>query len=333
MEFVKTLPALLRRLMTVSGVSGREQKIREAIIEEVKPYADEITVDPMGNLIVRKKGNGKKIMFCAHMDEIGFFVTYITSDGFIKVSSVGGIDTLAASFTEVVSERGVAGIIVPESSKEKPEMDGLYIDIGAKSKKEAERRVRVGEYFVCRPVMRKLMGQRYVGRPFDDRIGCAILVEALKNIKENESDLYFVFSVQEEVGGKGSRPAAYTIAPDYGICLDVTCLGDKPGSPTMAVSMGKGCTIKLKDSGVLCSPELIKSIKGLIKENGDVKYQDEVLIQGGTDASGMQVAGRGAQVTGISIPTANIHSGVEMVDMNDASEAVKLVILISEKLK
>ena len=332
MEFVKTLPALLRKLIAVPGVSGREHNIREAIIKEAQPYADEITVDPMGNLIVRKKGKGKKVMFCAHMDEIGFFVTYITKDGFIKVSAIGAINTLAASFTEVVSESGVAGILVAESSKEKPEMDGLYIDIGAKSQKEAERRVKVGEYFVCRPTMRKLMGQRYVGRPFDDRVGCAVLVEALKNIKNSENDLYFVFSVQEEVGGKGARPAAFAIEPDYGICLDVTDLGDKPGSPTMAVSMGDGCTIKLKDSSVISSPELVKSIKELAKD-GDIKYQNEVLIRGGTDASGMQIAGRGAMVTGISIPTANIHTGVEMIDMKDVSEAVKLVILISEKIK
>lgn len=333
MEILKNLPSLLRKLMMTSGISGREHAVREAICELVAPYADEITTDAIGNLVVRKKGQGKKVMFCAHMDEIGFFVNYITKDGFIKVGAVGGINTLAAAFTEVVSERGVYGVLVPESSKEKPEMDGLYIDIGAKSKKEAERRVKIGEFFVCKPSLRKLMGQRYVGRPFDDRVGCAVLIEALRNIKDCENDLYFVFSVQEEVGCRGARPAAFNVVPDYGICIDVTGLGDKPGASSMAVSMGEGCTIKLKDQSVISSPELVKSIKALIKENGNIKCQDEVLLRGGTDASSMQVAGRGLQVTGISIPSSNIHSSVEMVDLNDVCEAVKLVILISEKLK
>ena len=322
---------LLKRLMLVSGVSGREHAVREAIIKEVEPYADEIITDPVGNLIVRKKGEGKRVMFCAHMDEIGFFVNYIEENGVIRVSNVGGINTLACAYTYVVSENGVKGIIVPESSKDVPKMDGMYIDIGAKTKKQAEKKVKIGDYFVCQPSITKLMGTRYVGRPFDDRVGCAILVEALKNVKKTDNDLYFVFSTQEEVGGRGAKPAAYRVEPHIGIALDVTMTGDKPGGPTMAVKLGDGCTIKIKDSSVISSPELVKRMKEIAKEGG-VKCQNEMLISGGTDTPHLQAAKCGALASAISIPSAFIHSGVEMIDMVDVKEAVKLTALLAEKL-
>lgn len=323
---------LLKRLMLVPGVSGREDKIREAIKKEVEPYADEIITDPVGNLIVRKKGKGKKIMLCAHMDEIGFFATYIDDSGNIKVSGIGGIKTTSAAFSEVVSENGVWGVLVPEdNTKDVPKLENMYIDIGAKNKKQAEKKVKVGDFFVCAPSMRRLMGNRYVGRPFDDRVGCAILIEALKNVKNSENDLYFVFSTQEEVGGRGSKPAAYTVAPDIGIAFDVTGTGDKPGATPMVVKLGGGCAIKIKDASVICSPELVKKMREIAEEN-KIKYQNELLLYGGTDTPNIQVAGHGAQVAAISIPSAFIHSGVEMIDMTDVREAVKLTALLCEKL-
>ena len=321
---------LLKRLMLVPGVSGREDKIREAIKKEVEPYADEITVDPVGNLIARKKGNGKKIMLCAHMDEIGFFATFIDDSGFIKVSPVGGINATACAFGEVVSENGVRGVIIPEGT-DKPKVENMFIDIGAKTKKQAEKKVKVGDYFVAAPNFKRLMGNRYIGRPFDDRVGCAILVEALKSVKKTDNDLYFVFSTQEEVGSRGSKPASYSIAPDIGLAFDVTGTGDKPGDKPLAIKLGAGCTIKLKDESVICSPELVKQMREIAKEN-KVKYQDEVLPYGGTDTSALQVAGKGALVSAISIPSAYIHSGVEMIDMDDVKEAVKLTVLLCEKL-
>ena len=333
MENTSSLFALLKKLMTTGGVSGREHEIRDTIKALVMPYADEISEDPMGNLIVRKRGNGKRLMFCAHMDEIGFFVTHITGEGFIRVSRVGGINTIASAYTEVVSEKGVCGILVPESSKDKPDIEEMYIDIGAKTKKDAERRVSVGDFFVCKPSIRKLMGQRYVGRPFDDRVGCAIMIQALKELKSTDNDIYMVFSVQEEVGGRGAGPAAFTVAPDYGICIDVTTTNDKPGASGVTAAMGKGCAIKLMDSSVISSPELVKQVKEIAKGREDIKWQDEILLSGGTDTPHMQMAGKGAQVMGISIPTANIHSGVEMIDMNDVTNAIKMVVLICENLK
>lgn len=322
---------LLKKLMLTSGVSGREDKIRDVIRGEVEPYADEITTDNMGNLIVRKRGTGKKIMFCAHMDEIGFFVTYISSNGTLSVSPVGGVNLLSACFGEVVSENGVWGVLVPTTKGDMPKSEDVCIDIGAKTKKQAEKKVSIGDYFVVKPSMRRLMNSKYVGRPFDDRVGCAILIEALKQIKDNENDLYFVFSTQEEVGGRGSRPASYGIAPDIGIALDVTMTGDKPASPKMTVKLGGGCAIKIKDSGVICHTGLVSKMREIATQGG-IKYQDEVLLAGGTDATSMQITGCGAMAGAISIPSAYIHSSVEMIDINDVKEAVKLTVALCKGL-
>ncbi|MBQ7789156.1 MAG: M20/M25/M40 family metallo-hydrolase [Clostridia bacterium] len=321
---------LIKKLICTPSVSGREDKIREVIINEITPYASEITVDAIGNIIARKKGNGKRVMFCAHMDQIGFFVTFIDDNGLIKVSPIGGVSPLSASYSEVVSESGVYGIMVPESAKDMPKIEDMYIDIGAKTKKQAEKKVQIGDFFTPVPKIKRLMGQIYVGTPFDDRIGCAVLIEAMKQIK-SENDLYFVFSVQEEVGLRGSRPAAFTVAPDIGIALDVTATGDKPGSPKMDVKLGKGCTIKIKDSSVISSPELVKQMREIANLE-KIKFQNEILLRGGTDTASMQTAGKGALASAISIPTANIHTTCEMIDMGDVKEAVRLTCALANKL-
>ena len=321
---------LLKRLMLTPSVSGREDKIREVIYNEIKDYCDEISTDAMGNLIARKKGNGKKIMFCAHMDEIGFFASFITGEGNIKVSAVGGINAVSAAYQSVVSESGVRGVLVPSTSDGAPKVDEMYIDIGAKNKKQAEKVVKIGDFFVCEPKLEKLQNQRYIGRPFDDRVGCAILIDAIKKVK-SQNDLYFVFSVQEEVGGRGAKPAAFAIAPDYGIALDVTMVGEKGGPSSMDVKLGSGCAIKIKDTSLISSPELVSKMRE-IASGRKIKYQDEILPAGGTDASPMQIAGRGSRVSVISIPSAHIHTSCEMVDMFDIKEAVKLTVALAEEL-
>lgn len=322
---------LLKKLMLASGVSGREDKIREAIRQEIAPYADEIIVDPLGNLIARKKGEGKKIMFGAHMDEIGYFATHITEKGFIKISPIGGINYLSSSFSTVVSERGVKGVLFPKKSDELPSAEGVYIDIGATTKKQAEKRVSVGDFFVHTPSINHISGSRYIGRPFDDRIGCAILIEAMKKIKDAKNDLYFVFTVQEEVGCRGARPAAYGIAPEIAIALDVTRTDDKIGADPLNVKIGGGPTIKIKDASVICSRELVGKMRELARENG-IKYQDEMLSRGGTDTSSMQIAGKGCMAGAISIPCGFIHTNNEMIDINDAKGATRLVTLIAERI-
>lgn len=322
---------LIKKLMLTSGVSGREDKIREVIRQEVSPYADEVYSDPVGNLIAHKKGSGKRIMFAAHMDEIGYFVTSIDKNGIVYVGNVGGINTLAAAYGTVISENGVLGVIVPTETKGLPKCEDMRVDIGAKTKAQAEKRVKIGDYFVHTPSFKRLSGTKYIGRPFDDRIGCAILIETLKRVKNGNNDLYFVFTVQEEVGSRGAKPATYHIEPDIGIALDVTMVGGKPAGPEMDVRLGAGTAIKIKDSSVICSYEIVARMRELCKED-KIRYQDELLIAGGTDTSVMQVAKCGCAAGAISIPTAYIHSTNEMIDISDVKESVRLAVAIAERI-
>ena len=234
-----TLYNTLKQLCLCPSVSGREKKIRNLISEMVAPFCDEVKTDNLGNLIGIKRGseNGKNIMLAAHMDEIGFLVTFIEDSGIARIAPVGGISFSAAAYARVVSENGVRGVIVPDS-KTKPEdykADNFYIDIGARNKKAAEQKIAIGDFFVLTPSLERLMGQRVCGRPLDDRVGCLVLLgiaEALAEVK-TENNIYYVFSTQEEVGCRGAMPASFAIRPDFGLCFDVTGTGDVPSASPM----------------------------------------------------------------------------------------------------
>ena len=167
--------SVLQKLCACPSISGREDNIRGLLSELVLPYADEVRVDNLGNLIAKKCGEGQgSVMLCAHMDEIGFLVTFIEDSGMVRIASIGGIDLTASSYTTVISEKGVRGAIVPEGETKPADYkaDKFYIDIGAKNKKDAERRVAIGDFFVCEGEIQRLMGKRVCGRPLDDSIGC-----------------------------------------------------------------------------------------------------------------------------------------------------------------
>ena len=322
--------SVLKELCLCPSVSGREQKIREKISAIVSPFCDEMRTDALGNLIAVKKGvgGGKRVMLAAHMDEIGFMVTFIEDSGMLRVATVGGISFTAAAFGEVVSENGVRGTIIPEE-KVKPadfKADSFYIDIGAKSKKQAEAKVRIGDFFVLTPHVQKLAGGRICGRPLDDRIGCAVLLDIAERLhgKALDGDVYYVFSVQEEVGCRGAMTAAFAIKPDIAICLDVTATGDTLGASPMACRLGDGAAVKIKDASVICNEEIVRGLCETAQEN-KIKYQKEILLFGGTDTSSMQLAGAGAAVGAVSIPTRYIHSGNEMCDLSDAQSCADLV--------
>ncbi len=320
----------LKALCSAPSISGREGRIRDVIKAEIEPFVDEVSVDTLGNLIALKKGSvgEKRIMLCAHMDEIGFLVNFIEDDGSVRVATIGGIDLGAVTYDKVVSENGVLGVLVPEG-KVKPEdykADKMYIDIGASSKKEAERRVRIGDFFVAAPELSKLSGKRVAGRPIDDRVGCLALIETaqrLANVK-TEADIYFVFSVQEEVGCRGSAPAAYAIKPTEAICVDVTATGDVKGAEHMACALGKGVAIKIKDNSVICHEQLVKALCDISKEK-KIPYQREVLTFGGTDTSSMQLSAGGSMAGALSIPTRYIHTGVELCDLGDVEACIGLL--------
>lgn len=324
---------LIKDIMKPLGVSGREGPVRDVIKERIAPYVDEITTDALGNLIAHKKGapGAKKLMFAAHMDEIGFFTTCIDDGGRIRYSNVGGTRFAETVYSHVVFENGVRGVLVADDDAKEFNIKNGFVDIGAKNKKEAERRVSVGDTFAVRGDISRIGGGRIAGRPFDDRIGCAILVEMARKMKTPcPYDVYFVFTVQEEVGCRGSKTAAYAIMPDIAVAVDITKTGDTPGSVKMAVELGGGAAIKVKDNSAISSPELVDKMIKLCRDR-KIKYQLEVLTMGGTDTSSMQSAGAGCMAGCISIPTRYAHTPVEVIDMKDVSACVELGLALMEE--
>lgn len=328
----------LKTLCLIPSVSGREKAIREKIKELIAPYTDENYTDNLGNLVAVKRGyaaDKKKIMLCAHMDEIGFLVTCIDENGFIRVATVGGINLVAASSSLVISERGIKGALVPESGTKASDFtaDKFVIDIGAKTKKEAERRVSVGDFFVVCPSLSRLTASRVCGRPLDDRIGCALMLEIAKaySDKTPKHDIYFTFSTQEEVGCRGAKTASFGISPDYALIFDVTGTGDTVGAKPMECSLGNGAAIKIKDSSVICHADVVEALKSVAKKK-NIRHQLEILTYGGTDTSSVQMTGLGCRAGALSIPTRYIHSAVEMLDMNDAKACVELTLAFIEEI-
>lgn len=328
----------LKTLCLVCSVSGREEAIRNKISEMITPFTDSTYTDNLGNLVAVKKGNGddkKKIMLCAHMDEIGFLATYIEENGFIRIATVGGISLRASVALGVVSERGVKGVIVPEDNVKPADFsaDKFLIDIGAKNKKEAQRKVKIGDFFVITPSVTRLCGKRVCGRPLDDRIGCAVLVEIAKELYKNppKHDIYFTFSTQEEVGCRGAKTASFGISPDYALIYDVTGTGDTVGAKPMECALGKGAAIKIKDSSVICNAELVQTLSQIAKEK-NIPHQFEILTYGGTDTSAVQISGLGTRAGAISIPTRYIHTSCEMLDMSDAEACVALTLAFIKEI-
>ena len=323
---------LIKRLTEAYGPSGSEENVAGLIKEEIAPYVDEARIDKLGSLIAVKKGSssGAKIMLAAHMDEIGLIITYIDKDGFLRFSSVGGVSTPRLTGLRVIFTDGKIGVINMESRNGNiNDMNKMFIDIGATSKEDAEQKVSIGDFAVFRQDFVDL-DQRVVAKAMDDRIGCVVLIEVAKQLKSSPNDVYFVFTVQEEVGLRGATPSAYAIDPDLGIAVDVTSTGDMPEAMTMDVSLGKGPTIKIKDGSVIAHPKVRDLLLETAKEI-DLSYQLEILVSGGTDAGAIHTTREGVPSGVVSIPTRHLHSPSEMVDMNDVEGAVKLLTATLEK--
>lgn len=308
------------------GPSGREQGVCEVLKTLAAPFVDELSVDTMGNLICHKKGSGRKIMLAAHMDSIGAVATFIDDKGFIRFAQIGGLFKGDLINIQVRFANGTRGIISYEEKTAFKELtlSELFIDIGASSKEEAEKRVHVGDFAV-------LEAQRFeqdgvlCGPYVDNRIGCVTLLLAMEQLTETENDLYFVFTVQEEVGLRGASPAAFTIAPDYGIAVDVTDTGDLPEHKhSMACNMGAGPAIKVMDSSVLCSPVVREALEHAAQELA-LPVQQEILTFGGTDTAAMQRSRGGVPSGAISIPTRYIHSPSEMCASEDVTRAAAIL--------
>ncbi len=320
---------LLKKLTETFGPSGCEEQITDLIKAETEAFADEIYKDAMGNLICRKKGNGKKVMFASHADEIGIVVTFIDDKGFLRFADVGGLYLRNLLNRRVIFENGVIGTIGTEEDNQDRKMAKMFIDIGAKNKEEAEKMVSVGDMAVF---MGELICQngKIVSKALDNRAGCYVLIEALKRVK-SENDLYFVFTTQEEVGLRGARTAAFKIEPEYALSVDVTDVGDTPKCPKMAVSLGDGAAIKVMDYSVITSPEVREKLIEVAESRG-IKYQREIMMEGGTDAGVIHFTKGGVKTGGISIPTRYIHSPSEMIDENDLKASIDLLVGFAEEI-
>lgn len=333
---------LLKTLCTKNGVSSTEDEVREYIEECVRPYADEIKTDALGNLLVFKKGAKaptKKLMLAAHMDEVGVMVTSITSEGYLKFGCVGGIDTRVILGKPVyIGANRVFGVIgckaihlIPASERKKvPDIKSLYIDIGARSKEEAEKLVSLGDTGAFDPRFFEF-GGNIKAKAIDDRIGCAVLIELIKS--DLPIDCWFAFTVQEEVGTRGATVAAYNLAPDVALVVEGTTAGDLPSAVGAArvCSPGEGVVIPFMDKGTIYDPALYKMMGKLADDNG-IKWQTKTMIAGGTDASAIQRSRAGVKTVGIAAAVRNIHSPSCVCAKADIDGLFKLAQLFIAKI-
>ncbi len=318
----------LKRVLNAYGPAGREMKVAEVIREMVAPYVDTMEIDAMGDLICTKKGEGKRVMLAAHMDQIGFVVTGIDEKGFVRVHNVGGIRMVNSLNRHVVFGNGVHGVLSHEQEGFKVaenSMRPLFIDIGARNRAEAEAKVKLGDMAVYVADAFELGDDLMASPAMDNRVGCAVVIEALKLLKDCPNEVVAVFTVQEEVGLRGAQAAAYDVNPDMGIALDVTLCGDTPNGPKISVRIGEGIAVKILDSSLICHPGVVKAMEEAAERVG-AKYQREVPTAGGTDAGAIQRTRGGIPSGVLSIPCRYVHSPNETVSLDDMENGVKLLL-------
>ena len=337
---------LLKKLADAPGVSGFEDEVRNIMIDELKDHVDEVEVDQLGNMIATRNGtsDSKKIMLAAHMDEIGLMIRYIDKNGFIKFSKIGGINDQMLLNQEVTIHTsngivtGVIGSKPPHRMKEAErkkiiDYENMFIDIGASDKEEAEKIVKLGDPITIKQEFTPL-GKLYKGKALDNRIGCAVLVEVMKKAKTNAT-IYGVGTVQEEVGLKGARTAAFRLNPDMALALDVTIAGDHPGikEEDAPAKTGKGPGIILTDAsgrGLITHPK-VKNLLITVAEEEEIPIQLEVSEGGTTDATAIHLTREGIPTGVISPPTRYIHTPVSVIDIDDVENAVKLILAVLER--
>lgn len=332
---------LLARICEAPGAPGSEKEIRNLVLAELKGLADEVRTDNMGNVIALKKGrsSAKKSMAAAHMDEIGFIVTHVDDQGFIRFNPVGGFDpkTLTAQRVLVHGKKDVLGvmgskpihIMAPDERGKSMKLSDYFIDTGM-TKKDVDKLISVGD-FVTRYSELKEMGDCVNVKSLDNRVSVFVLIEALRSMKKSRKkpayDFYAAFTVQEEVGLRGANVAALDVKPDFGFGLDTTIAYDVPGSKPeeRCTALGAGAGIKLMDSSVICDYRMVTYMKEVAKRH-KIKWQPEILAAGGTDTASLQRMVPGGSIAGaVSIPTRHIHQSIEMSHKEDIQSCVDLL--------
>lgn len=326
---------LLKRLTAARGVSGNEDQVRQLVIDEITPLADKVYVDRMGSVIGFKKGtcSDRKVMLCAHMDEVGFIITKIEDNGMLKFETVGSIDSRILPSKRVrIGEKAIPGVLgikaihlqEPSERKNAVKSNQMYIDIGAKDGDEAQKLVKLGDYatFDSDPIY--FGDNKIKSKALDDRVGCLTLIEALK--ESCPYDLYACFTVQEEVGLRGARVAAYHIEPDIGLVIEGTTCSNVPGvEPHMhSTRMGEGPAISIADLASYSNKRMVSFLIERAKDAG-IPFQVKEGITGGNDAGELQRTREGAMTAVISVPCRYIHSPSSVADLNDIENTIRLV--------
>jgi len=337
---------LLRRLSEAFGPSGHEDEVRSIITNELKQLNVDFKIDKLGNIIVniRKTDNLPKIILDAHMDEVGFLITHIDKNGFLRFEILGGIDEKILLSQRVVIKtdkdyiHGVIGakaphLVTPEERKHVPPYRSLFIDIGASSKKEAEDMgVKIGSVAVFDSKFVK-QGNRIIGKAFDDRIGCYVLIELIKKSMDLPVNLVCVFSIQEEVGVRGAKALSHVLDGDYAIALECTAAADTPGvaEHEVSTSLGKGPALTIADKLMISDPKLLRRVAE-VAGRYNIPYQYKGRMVGGTDAGAYQYMRYGIPSITISVPSRYIHSAHAIVDLDDLKNTINLVSLALKDL-
>jgi tetrahedral aminopeptidase len=327
---------LFKRLVTVPGISGREERVRELVTAELGPLVDDVRVDRLGNVIGHKNGGRPRVMLCAHMDTIGFLVTHIDDDGFLRISPVGGFDprTLTVQRVLVQGRKDFIGLVSAMSKpvhlleedemKKPPKIEELFVDLMLEAE-EVKKNVAVGD-----PVSlyrEPIVTDRAVTAPYlDDRLGVYVLLESLRRAGEVASEIFAVVSVQEEVGVRGAHTSAFGIEPELGIALDITLALDTPGTDKAqrVTTSGGGTSIGVMDSLSISDPRLVRHFKDVAHAE-QIPHQMEVLLGGGTDAGAMQLSRAGVAAITISVPVRYVHTANEMALIADIDATVEVV--------
>ena len=332
----------LARLSELHGVSGVEDEVREYIIKEIKPYCDEVSVNSTGSVIAFKKGKNtpeNKLMICAHMDEVGLIITDIDDNGLLKFAAVGGIDAGVLCGTPVrVGEDKLLGVIgakpihllEDDEYAKVPQIKEMYIDIGARNKDEALESVCPGDYAVFDTNFGEFGDGLLKGKALDDRAGCAILMEIAK--RDLDCDLYFVFSTMEEVGLRGAKCAAFTVAPDMAIVVESTTAADIPGVEecNKVCRVGHGAAISFMDRTTIYDRGLLKMEQRIANERG-IKWQFKKGITGGNDSGAIHNSRGGIRTATISIPCRYLHSPCGIISESDLNAVCELVCALAQK--
>ena len=323
----------------LNGTSGDEKNVRDFIISHLAEDCD-YAVDSLGNLIVNKKGETEpknKVALFAHMDEVGFIVTYITDDGFVNVASVGGIDN-SALFGKKLTINGCVGVAgakaihqcSSDEAKKIPEITDVSVDFGFESREEAEKYISLGDFGYFKSDFIEFGNDMIKSKALDDRLGCAVMLELLQ--EKSKINYTCVFTVQEEIGTRGATVSAYTVNPDYAIVIETTTASDIPDTPEnkKVCKVGEGAVVSFMDRGTIYNKDLYKKAREIADKNG-IANQTKTVVAGGNDASAIHKSAGGIKTIAVSLPCRYIHSSASVGSKADMESVKSLVNALLEE--